>query len=255
MTEEPDIGGSGEEGESQGESQGDIIDCLTDDNGHWIWTRDENYAEYLAATFGSFAVLFDSLTRPPEHWFKKTPPDKLWIKCIDGTTGVKGIEIEMPVSFETPEGTVTISGEEWTGKTSVYLKDNRWVMEIRGLSASGQRCYTLKWKEIIDGEYHDVFEDCLLNVSGRRIYKKYPFYRIQNDTGYQLTLVTYNESDFLMIIAAMSKDIEVCETLVEVHCGDVTVEQAYLYLPDGKQLCIPEINVFSKYVLELSDFS
>jgi hypothetical protein len=83
--------------------------------------------------------------------------------------------------------------------------------------------------------YHSTVEDLVRNVKGTRIFKRYPWYRIENKTGESLKLKTYGVSDLVRMFPSMAVQVDPGSAYIDASAGDVEEEQAFFSLPDGRE--------------------
>merc|ERR1711974_177012 len=78
-------------------------------------------------------------------------------------------------------------------------------------------------------------EDLVRNVKGTRVFKRYPWYKIENMTGEAVTLKTYSTTDFVFLVPAMTVEVKPGMSYMDASAGDVEKEQAVFCMPDGRE--------------------
>mmetsp|Transcript_27425 Transcript_27425/g.79057 ORF Transcript_27425/g.79057 Transcript_27425/m.79057 type:complete len:402 (+) Transcript_27425:97-1302(+) len=230
------------------------VEELAESSGHWVWQQDVGTRWLLDETAGPAATLLQQAFAPdPEHWFKVREDGKWVVRVLTTHTQASGEEEVLDVGGKPQEGVTLLGGEEVSGVTRAYVEANRLVIEWQGKRAKGTRVHLKNYKEVVLGKYHSTVEDLVRNVKGTRIFKRYPWYRIENLTGETITLKTFLTSDFMYLIPAMSVEVKPGASYVDASAGDKDEEQAVFGLADGRDItCL--IKAFQSVTLRSADF-
>lgn len=216
---------------------------LWSNGGHWIWNRDLGFSEFLTAT-GASGVL-DKLSGTPDHTFIMEPTGTLKITVISNFTPSDGILFEYKgvTSSEGHYGRHTGKDQETEVEgimvKKVYIKDGT-LFDIEELSSLGKlqtRTTIRRWVSD-EGEYHMAISNTKCELTGTRIFSRFPYYVVVNNTGKTVTMRTYSMSDFVYLASAMTKEVLPGKQLVDASGGKVTEEQVTFSLEDGRQYTV-----------------
>jgi len=218
--------------------------------GRWAWTHDEGFQEYIRKTSGIFASLTDFsrlLDSAPEHQFTLLPGSIWEFKVMDKMFGPKGKREILDVSGACEDGQhVAPSGEEFTGTKKAYIEDKTLVVELIGAGRNGKHGHVRMYMEIIDNKYVNTVEDQIRGIRGSRVFKKYPFYKFKNKTGWTVELTT----------PGMTVDVANGNCIfVDASGKDVEQEEATFTLPDGRTYSGVTIHAFDSIRLKDDQFT
>lgn len=174
-------------------------------------------------------------TPEPEHWFKVREDGKWTVKVITSGTASGGEEGVLDVGGAAQEGVTLLAGEEVAGWTSARVDGGKLVIEWQGVRQGGAKVHLRNSKEVIRGMYHSTVEDLVRDVRGTRVFRKYPWYRVENTTGEAITLTTYSVTDFLFLVPAMTVEVKPGVSYVDASSGDTESEQAVFSMADGRE--------------------
>lgn len=230
------------------------VEELAETSGHWIWQRDVGARWLIEETTGPAASLIQqTFAAEPEHWFRVREDGKWVVRVVTPSTESLGEEEVLDVGGKPQEGVMQLGGEEVSGSTRAYIEANKLIIEWEGKRARGAKLHLRNSKEVILGMYHSTLEDLVRNVKGTRIFKRYPWYRIDNQTGETVTLKTYLTTDFMYLIPSMTEEVKPGAYFVDASVGDKDEEQAVFTLGDGRDLtCL--IKAFQTITLKSEDF-
>lgn len=212
------------------------VEELSEITGHWIWEYDVGSKWLLEKVTKPTSPWYHKMFAPEaEHWFRITE-DGTWMMKVDSYSS-ESPEEERPIDIDgtVQEGSLLFSGELVTCKTCTYIGDDRLVTEWRGETHAGQKVYLKCSKEVVDGKYHSTVEDLVQHVLGTRVFRRYPWYQIENKTGEPVTLRTYDMADNVRLVASMTAEVLPGASYVDASAGDVEEEQAVFSLPDGRR--------------------
>jgi len=216
--------------------------AFLDGEGHWVWCRDEGFQDLQCEYRGFIGSTVNWLTEAvPEQWFTKlsdarwevTASSSGYIWRGGGTTDL------LEIGRESTEKMVTgLDGRDYKGYMKAYWEGDKLCIHTYGnvrSPATGSHCSGprhnkldyITTREIINGEYHFGLEDKVSGIKGLRIYKQFPFYKIDNQTRKTLHLSTYNNSDFVYLYPAMRKEVRPGISIIEASGGKVEEEQGY----------------------------
>jgi len=230
------------------------VEELAETGGHWIWQRDVGARWLLDETAGpAVSMLQQALASDPEHWFRIREDGKWVVRVLTPGTQTSGDEEVLEVGGKPREGITQLGGDEVSGSTRTYIEGNKLVIEWEGKRAKGTKVHLKNSKEVVLGMYHSTVEDLVRNVKGTRIFKRYPWYRIDNQTGETVTMKTYLTTDFLYFVPSMTMEVRPGTYYVDASAGDRDEEQAVFSLADGRDLtCL--IKAFQSVALKAEDF-
>jgi hypothetical protein len=226
-------------------------------NGRWIHTRDDGFKEFMTeVTGGAAAFVISVMEVRPERWYTKHDDGSYSQKIVNMLSGPEGAttRVKYPQNFQIPkpgeEAQPGPDGKTYTGVTKVYHNaDGTELYEETELTSTDgtkqHQFYTLK---IIDGELHAFIEDKVKGIKCARIFKRYPYYVIDNKTGGPISLTTYKAEDMVCFVP-WNKVEEIKEgvTYLDATAADVEEEQAVFQTPDGKKWTNFNIKAFGSY--------
>jgi len=227
---------------------------LSETSGHWIWQRDVGARWLIDETAGPAASLIQqAFAAEPQHWFRVRKDGKWVVRVVTANTETDGSEEVLDVGGQAQEGMTLLGDEEVLGSTRAYIEANKLIIEWQGKREKGAQVHLRNSKEVILGMYHSTVEDLVRNVKGTRIFKRYPWYRIDNQTGETITLKTFATTDFVYFIPSMTEKVRPGAYYVDASDGDIDEEQAVFTLADGRDLtCL--IKAFQTITLKPEDF-
>mmetsp|Transcript_106375 Transcript_106375/g.317953 ORF Transcript_106375/g.317953 Transcript_106375/m.317953 type:complete len:547 (-) Transcript_106375:108-1748(-) len=245
------------------------VEALCEDGGHWIWTEDDGVRELLEAELGWLAA---TVTRKfggtPEHYYSLRP-DGAWEMRIKTGLSVIGAPLSgkdytssiiTPNPEESTPHSQVANGKKYVGTKRHYEEGGRLVTEISGTAENAKTFITEPFlsrmhRFVVDDMYWLVLENVTEGKSGIRRFKRYPFYRITNETGKEVTMKTY-PVEALFGSPSTTATIEPGATrLVECHRGDVRVEQVVFSLTNRLQYTVSEVEPFETFFLRTDLFS
>lgn len=188
-----------------------------------------------------------------EHWFRSREDGKWMIKVINSGTESGGEERELDIDGSTQEGLLFFSGEDLVSKTRTYIADNKLVTEWSGTSKAGQRVHLKNSKEVIEGMYHSTVEDLVHNVQGTRVFRRYPWYKVLNQTEEIITVHMYAIADNIRLAPSMTIQVNPGTSYIEASSSDIEDEQAVFSMADGRDFA-RVINGFQTVTLRSEDF-
>mmetsp|Transcript_100637 Transcript_100637/g.324686 ORF Transcript_100637/g.324686 Transcript_100637/m.324686 type:complete len:252 (-) Transcript_100637:67-822(-) len=197
--------------------------------GHWVWHRDEGFSdlhwEYRGYFAGTMSWLMESA---PEQWFTKLSEARWELKCTGPSIIWKNGNTELlELGRESGERLVKgLDGRDYKGHVKAYWEGEKLVVHTYG-SARATKLDYLSTREVVDGECRQDFEDRVSGLRGTRIFKLFPFYKIDNQTRKTLQLVTYSASDFVYLCPAMRHEVRPGASILDASGGTVQEEQAY----------------------------
>lgn len=238
---------------------------LLDGTGRWIWNRDINYHEFVQAEMGAVAgaaaYVLDSVGRVPEHTFSKEEDGRIKIKVVNKFTPEGGTDTWLVANGEVTEGDVDVPGQggqkggKWTGTSRTLFEGDALNTYTKGIGPGPEGAEGVPFefnllREFKDGEYWLTMHNVKKDNQCSRIFTRYPYYHIVNETGQVVTLKTYGASDFVCFVASMTVEIEVGRHLIEPTDADIEEEQAVFTLPDGRSYSGINLKAFEKVVLK-----
>lgn len=244
------------------------VEALCADGGHWLWTEDEGVRELLEAELGWLAA---TVTRKfsgnPEHYFSLRP-DGAWEIRIKTGLSVIGAPLsgkDYTASVITPNTedaaphTQVANGKKYTGKKRHYVEDGRLVTEISGTAENPKSLIAEPFlsrmhRFVVDGMYWLVLENVTEGKSGIRRFKRFPCYRITNETGKEVTMKTYPVGAYFgnpNTTVTIETEANRC---IECHRGDVGMQQVVFTLPNNLQYNVAEAEPFEHFHLRTHMF-
>lgn len=227
--------------------------AFAEGTGHWTWVRDEGFWEMLESRLGylgsRYMSFMDSVVRgKPQYWFRMVDNNRLEVRTVDNWRDTTEV---IHVGTEGADTCVTgPDGVSYTGRVrNAWETDARLVTQISGQSPSGSLMDAVSTREIIDGEYYSRMEDKTRGCACARVFKRWPYYRIDNRTGRFVTLATYSTMDFIYMAKAMVVEMRPGVSFVDASGPDEEAEQAVFMLPNKSTYQGVIIEAFSTYVL------
>uniref|UniRef100_A0A7S0A0E9 IRG-type G domain-containing protein n=1 Tax=Pyrodinium bahamense TaxID=73915 RepID=A0A7S0A0E9_9DINO len=214
------------------------IEALHSDGGHWVWLADDGLYEYFEAETGAvLAYLMTKMSGIPEHIFVRRSDGvweckvkNLWTGFGSAVTGKDNHVVTInPNNKESSMQLQIVWTRKFIGTSVEYIEGGRLITEQRSKAwkrdGSREKGYAFRATRLVtNGQYWIVFENLLQGTRGIRRFKRYPFYRIANETEQKVTMKTYPVAAFF----ASPNSTVVLEPgtqCVDCHRGDVTVEQ------------------------------
>lgn len=230
------------------------VEELAEGTGHWIWQSDAGTRRLIEETSGQGSSFLQQAFAPhPEHWFTIREDGKWAVRIVTGSTGSSGEVEVLDVGGKAQEGTVMLRGEEVLGSTRSYVEADKLVIEWRAKTSSGEAVELKNEKVVVQGLYHSTVEDSTRNLRATRIFRRFPSYKIDNQTGESITLKTFLRSDFFYLVPAMTVKVRPGTHYMEASSGERDEEQAVFSLEDGRDLtCL--IKAFQTITLKAEDF-
>lgn len=215
------------------------IDEFCETTGHWVWQRDLGARWLLDEAAGPAASLYDLVFAPePEHWFRVREDGKLAVRVVTSGTEPGGEEGIIDVSGSIQEGVTWLAGENILARTCTYADGGRLVIEWLGTRKGGSKVHLRNSKEIIGGMYHSTFEDLVRNVKGTRVFKRYPWYKIENMTGEAVTLSASPATGLMSLFPGAGVELRAGTSYIDASSADADREQAVFRLADGREYSV-----------------
>lgn len=246
--------------------------------GHWVWSRDEGFSDLQCEYRGFIGSTVSWLTEAvPEQWFTKLSEARWELKTSSASyiwkNGGSTTDL-LEIGRESTEKMVTgLDGRDYRGYMKAYWEGDKLCIHTYGNTrtpstgshCSGPRHSKLDFiatREIVNGEYHFGVEDKVTGLKGLRIYKQYPYYKIDNQTRKTLQLSTYYSSDFVYCIPAMRKEVSPGISIIEASGGRVEEEQGFFTISvrdstagsEEKHFSVT-LKAFETYTLTLESFA
>jgi len=230
---------------------------LVADTGHWVHCRDDGWTDYLEQEIksnvaGSVMTVAEMLGgAPPQHWYWMEG-NEIWVRVLNAFADTKeGV----------PLGENVGKDDDWgppigrcTGTLLWEAAEDCVTLLIEGTQTTDGGEKPLKYtitRTFVDGEMIIRFQNELTGNRGARIFKRYPWYKVANNTGKTVRMCTYGSGDFVMMSACLDAELAPGTAYRDTHDPNVKEEQAYFYLPDGRSYSTGSLKAFS--ALELSE--
>mmetsp|Transcript_34113 Transcript_34113/g.104944 ORF Transcript_34113/g.104944 Transcript_34113/m.104944 type:complete len:527 (-) Transcript_34113:75-1655(-) len=246
------------------------VETICNGTGHWYWVEDDSYYDYLNDEGGQIVAMAGTkMNGIPEHIYSKRPDGvweckvkNFWTGALGGIVGQDHYVVTInPDQQPSSKQAVALPGRKLTGKAREYVAGCKLVSEYAGEEVSWQdkvRTTTKYMYRVIRGvhrgEYYVTFENVVKNRRGTRHFKRYPHYRIVNETGQKVVMKTYALAS-LWPGVSVEASVEPGTHLVECATRDITVERAVFSLPNRKQFTVSQVEPFESICLQKQDFT
>lgn len=204
--------------------------AFLDGQGHWVWHRDEGFSDLQLEHKGYVGGALSWIAEvAPEQWFTKLSEARWELKAAGGSLLWRGTVLTelLEIGRESGEKVVKgLDGRDYKGHVKAYWEGEKLCIHTYGTARATKLDY-LSTKEIVNGEYHNLLEDKVSGLKGTRVFKQFPYYKIDNQTRKTLQLVTYGTSDFVYFTPAMRTEVRPGMSIIEASGGTVEEEQAY----------------------------
>merc|ERR1712083_967080 len=107
---------------------------------------------------------------------------------------------------------------------------------MRADTPGGRQVYQIMLKELVGSELHMTLEDKVTGLKVTRIFRRFPGYVIDNETGESVELTTYGLRDFVYLWPSMRRQLSNGRNWVWASGEDVDREQAVFRLTSSSKV-------------------
>mmetsp|Transcript_55109 Transcript_55109/g.124038 ORF Transcript_55109/g.124038 Transcript_55109/m.124038 type:complete len:546 (+) Transcript_55109:86-1723(+) len=226
--------------------------------GRWAWSKDDKFYDYIKSEIGEMAASFAvMLLSSPEHTFRLMGDGRLQVKIVQGTSLSGGNFGCIDTTGEwSPEVEMSFFGSGLVGRgRELAIGGCSLVVEFKGqvkLDARHPMHFRII-REVIGDTYILSFENCVKGIMGHRYFKRWPWYRIENETGEKVTMQHW--TTWSLMSAALTQEVKPGMKYVCTSGKETTSEKLVLKLPNGKSFKVDQAKAESTIVLKTEDFS
>lgn len=122
-----------------------------------------------------------------------------------------------------------MDGQDYKGNIKSYFEGEKLCIHTYAAAKNGHSPQVdyINTAEIVDNECRMTLIDKVSGLSGARIFKRYPYYKINNVSRKTIYLSTYSMHDFVYQVAAMRKELAPGIQTFEASSPEAEEEQCY----------------------------
>lgn len=244
------------------------IEALYAEGGHWLWFEDEGFHEWHEAEYGAIgAFMMKQMQGTPEHTYRRRSDGNFDVKVKNGWTSLgtsfRGKDsVEQILDLNHKDNCLkfsTFGNKKMFCRTRSYIEGGRLISESTG-HAEGytdgiQAPHHFRLHRFVcDNMYWCAFENVIKSTTGFRRFKRYPFYRIVNETGKDVTVKTYSSSA-IFSTPNTTATVEPGSSCIDLQKPDVGMEQMVFTLPNRTTYTISQVEPFETYCIRQELFS
>jgi len=232
------------------------VESLARYNGRWYWVEDPSFMDFLRAQSGAAVARVAQMLCSREEQTFRIHEDGRWEHAVTNaaTSYQPAVFMVNPIN-QGSEIENDFFGRAFVGTATEYIHDgSKLVSEWSGHMKDSRSVpvHFRMFREVVRDRYWLTWQDVIKDISGRRVFARWPLYVLANETGETVVLSTY--SGWALVYPSMTREVPPGRHSVDASGSGVRAERAVFKL-GSRVLKVPELRAWETFVLRAEDFA